>query len=942
MICNNNFDSLPFTLIYYSADQIRSFASDMMHNKNATFQYFSVDFADQVGSSSAVHANNIVAQALFLNEAIKQIQMLYVSAQHRKLVKQWKKLKESDISSLNTEYTPPMVTIMTHSASGIISRLALLLSNHPRRISYRMTMNEIHPMMYNDDLELQEGCVVSSIWMFNSPVVRLDYNMDVSLTQLYSFVNMHWLNSFYKMDGCGEKRSVGEYIGVELLTCHHCIPEIPIISITGGLLDPIVQPVHTYLGGITPSPPPALRSIHTATPVEDSDTRGNVMINVFISPHKFIYRILKGCFLPFWSLMRGVYTTTTGILGFGVTSNVTNTTNFTDPVVSTPPPIDQVPLQHEEVVQRRYYPAQYLTVHSSMLTAQTYNHHVDCNDYSVTNGIATDHTAVLWCFEILSRVHAGLQSLTEDRYKQVLDGTELQPLEYYLNIQWNRSINSNASKENNTHASRVHTYNTLLLQSIQLDVEYIQNVIDEVTSVPMLQRMYTLGVQYYTRNVWSNTLYMFVFIHYMVLITPLIRNICNIHTSGSVTRLVSPWVHMQLDIWAILITTYNGKHINYWYIYAFIGVIVCYIARILYMLLNSQGMELYTYEYVFRIGLSYGLAMMGYMVSQYAINWLRVGIRVFLVHPIQLLLHVFLLTPLGWCRSGFRMIVFATVWKVKRVRMFLKKLGMRRRPAAAPKRNTAKERKLKELERANQSSNNTSVFLSEEEEEEVASTNNNATDASNVSSSGNSNVNGYWVRVKSIVLSLWFWRVVFLYGIVLWGVMAGSAGSGLKSMHFHYQATAVTVWLSTLLYAHVLGLWCVYTRTITSHSNVVNSKLGAVGHWLINQQLSLYTSHTLVLYTLVAVLITPNYTQCLGLLFSHFTPIAKRGMMSSITVLLHTLLRSIIDVRNEALQLTALNIAYHGVYGPERVYDILCLLICNIHLVLCWCQYQEQ
>lgn len=52
--------------------QVRSFASKM-HN-DGTFQYFALDFGH---SRAAFHGSLIVAQAEFLNEALKAIARLY-------------------------------------------------------------------------------------------------------------------------------------------------------------------------------------------------------------------------------------------------------------------------------------------------------------------------------------------------------------------------------------------------------------------------------------------------------------------------------------------------------------------------------------------------------------------------------------------------------------------------------------------------------------------------------------------------------------------------------------------------------------------------------------------------------------------------------------------------------------------------------------------------
>ena len=112
---------LLFVLILYKRyTQVRSFASHM-HNEDDFFQYFALDFHEDV---VGLHGRDLLHKAAFVNEALRVIKKLY--------------------SKQNPNVK---ITILGHSYGGMIGKTSVLLSNHP-------------------------NCVVNNIFMLGTPLIR--------------------------------------------------------------------------------------------------------------------------------------------------------------------------------------------------------------------------------------------------------------------------------------------------------------------------------------------------------------------------------------------------------------------------------------------------------------------------------------------------------------------------------------------------------------------------------------------------------------------------------------------------------------------------------------------------------------------------------------------------------------------------------------------------
>lgn len=147
-------------------DQVRSFSSTM-HNDDSFFQYFSLDFQE---ANSAFHGSDVLTQAVFVNDALRKIQILY---------------QESHIESngKKAEKIFPQIILVAHSLGGMVARASVLLSNNPLPLGEKA---------------LAQGlCSVSDIIMLSSPNHGPPHSPDASVDVLYTAVNRAWAGSFY-------------------------------------------------------------------------------------------------------------------------------------------------------------------------------------------------------------------------------------------------------------------------------------------------------------------------------------------------------------------------------------------------------------------------------------------------------------------------------------------------------------------------------------------------------------------------------------------------------------------------------------------------------------------------------------------------------------------------------------------------------------------------
>mmetsp|Transcript_23374 Transcript_23374/g.22517 ORF Transcript_23374/g.22517 Transcript_23374/m.22517 type:complete len:257 (-) Transcript_23374:790-1560(-) len=144
-------------------DQVRSFSSTM-HNGDGYFQYFALDFQE---ASSAFHGSDVLIQAVYVNDALRQIQTLY----------------EINMKQAKNKKELPRIQIVAHSLGGMVARASILLSNHPLPLGLDA---------------LKEGdCEVSDIIMMSSPNHKPPFSPDASVDVLYTAVNRAWAASLY-------------------------------------------------------------------------------------------------------------------------------------------------------------------------------------------------------------------------------------------------------------------------------------------------------------------------------------------------------------------------------------------------------------------------------------------------------------------------------------------------------------------------------------------------------------------------------------------------------------------------------------------------------------------------------------------------------------------------------------------------------------------------
>lgn len=200
-------------------DQVRSFASTM-HNGDAYFQYFALDFQE---ASSAFHGSDVLIQAVFVNDALRQIQTMY----------------EINMKQAKTKKDLPRIQIVAHSLGGMVARASVLLSNHPLPLRVEA---------------MRDGeCGVSDIIMMSSPNHKAPYSPDASVDVLYTAVNTAWAASLYNTSKqCllsakkrEDKITALPFVSQEISAdwyCSYCAAKVRLVSITGGVLDSLVYP----------------------------------------------------------------------------------------------------------------------------------------------------------------------------------------------------------------------------------------------------------------------------------------------------------------------------------------------------------------------------------------------------------------------------------------------------------------------------------------------------------------------------------------------------------------------------------------------------------------------------------------------------------------------------------------------------------------------------
>jgi len=328
-------------------EQARAFSSSK-HN-NGTFQYFVAGLGNEY---SALHASTVLRHASFVNDALHTIDEIYKSENR----------------------TGVRIIILAHSVGGIVARTSLLLSNQPK------------------------GCLVKAIVMLSTPNRNPAYSPDASMELLYKTVNQAWRQSFYnESEIClkQKKRFVPHGKLDANFDCPRCTARTPLISITGGDIDGLVQPESTHLDTISPRPKNIThQKVMTSSPPSDW------------SPFWFISPM-------FW------FNSAAGLVKSIVSSAVQNETSVAvdnttseNPVSKAPEVNISTPKSYLESVTMESWDrdmAPYITPeHISLRTSQML-------------GYPIDHKAILWCSELLARVATTMHALSSSKHGDIED-----------------------------------------------------------------------------------------------------------------------------------------------------------------------------------------------------------------------------------------------------------------------------------------------------------------------------------------------------------------------------------------------------------------------------------------------------------------------------------------------------------------------------------------
>lgn len=360
-----------------------------MHNEDAYFQYFAMDF--EGGSSSislsAVHGSEVTSQAYSTNRALHKIRSLYPKSSNESL----------------------HIILVGHSIGGVVARGSLLLPNHPH-------------------------CVVKIILQLSSPNQRPPYALDASLDSVYQAINSGWdvanLNSTKSrpISECGnwtgEQQATQDpraYLPSADFYCPRCASSVRVVSISGGAIDWQVRPDLSSLQGLLPRTEQALRFQRRAmvahyrsltAAARGGGGGGNYSL---LGTAYYAARAVLHCALgPVQCGLR--------LVGLGggnsLTTNSTDTSSI-DTAVSSAATVEvgdnvtaavagpDSTIRMDPVLDRRF---SFGRLHSNrFLAART----------SQLQGVGfpVDHAAIVWCFEllqVLSRSMRTLSSLPSD------------------------------------------------------------------------------------------------------------------------------------------------------------------------------------------------------------------------------------------------------------------------------------------------------------------------------------------------------------------------------------------------------------------------------------------------------------------------------------------------------------------------------------------------
>lgn len=328
-------------------EQARAFSSS--NHNDGTFQYFVVGLSNEY---SALHASTVLRQASFVNDALFAINEIY---------------KEENRTGIK-------VIIVAHSVGGIVARTSMLLSNQPK------------------------GCLIKAIIMLSSPNRSPTYSPDASMDLLYKTVNLAWAQSFYnESDACKnqKKKFVPEGKLDANFECPRCTARVPLISITGGEIDGLVEPVSTHLDTISPRP---RNGTHQKLTMKIQNSSSLFPFS-FISP-KFWFNGIMSFTKLFWA--SPAVNSTNAEVNSSVVGEVVEPSKIAEVNTTTPRSyLESVTIDAWQRDMIPYVSPEHITLRTSQMK---------------NLGFPVDHKAVLWCYELLDSVSVVMKELSTSKH----------------------------------------------------------------------------------------------------------------------------------------------------------------------------------------------------------------------------------------------------------------------------------------------------------------------------------------------------------------------------------------------------------------------------------------------------------------------------------------------------------------------------------------------
>jgi len=500
-----------------NADQVRSFAS-YMHNGDDYFQYFALDFNE---SLSAIHGSLILQQAIYLNEALKQIILLYKN--------------HDDFKDI------PKIILIGHSIGGMVARTAIILDNYPK-------------------------CIVSDIIMIGTPNRYPAYCPDSSMEVLYESVNKAWINSFYnESTNCkaslAAAQSHDDFNNNDIVTadykCPTCASSTRLISITGGDIDILVPPDLTRLEGIAPFPINST-SISTKAPSIFSQVVSMMMFPVNIP--KFIFSTMKGYFSSFMGggSNNTISSNNTAINSttFSNNTNVNTNTNQSIPLDSCME--GNMTCTNDDSKDKnitnntkasKYYESVTLDEWKLHMTNFIEPKHISIRTSDLLDvGYPIDHDAMLWCKELVKTITMAMHKLTKYPYDE--SSHSFKTFNIYKLFKYNTSKKipgiENMIEPVRDYLNRKEFYN-MWKQADFKDHKHIQSVVPGgfimlLAIIFVSSHLTKVAVCYMAISCLSITI-------------PLVTSLTGTTITDSSLNdfnTLQPWIHLHLDVLSLL------------------------------------------------------------------------------------------------------------------------------------------------------------------------------------------------------------------------------------------------------------------------------------------------------------------------------------------------------------------------------------------------------